>query len=190
MSKMVLVRIIAAVLVILALGAIWFVKTGSRKTEIPATIETVTAAPSAIASGESPATDTGDLLITTKMDLPLFRSSGLPVVIDFGSKSCIPCKEMAPVLEELNKSLKGKAIIRFVDVWKYRDLASDIPLQVIPTQLFFDASGKPYTPDEALRLPFIQYNAKTTGEHVFTMHEGGLTKEQLQSILVSLGMKQ
>ena len=83
----------------------------------------------------------------------------------------------------------GKAIIRFVDVWKYRDLAEDIPLQVIPTQIFFDADGKPFTPPDSLEIPFTMYRNKETNEPVFTAHEGGLSKEELQRILDLMGMK-
>jgi thioredoxin 1 len=126
--------------------------------------------------------------LTKAFDLATFRSYGVPVIIDFGADSCIPCKEMAPVLVALHDELKGKAIIRIVDVWKYRELAEGIPLQVIPTQVFFDADGKPFTPPESLGIPFTMYSNKETNEHVFTTHEGGLTKEQLLAIIDAMGM--
>lgn len=40
-------------------------------------------------------------------------ASGKPTVADFGARSCIPCKRMAPILEELNNELKGKANVLF-----------------------------------------------------------------------------
>ena len=98
------------------------------------------------------------------------------------------CKEMAPVLEELNTALEGKAIIRFVDVWKYRDLATGVPIQVIPTQVFFDATGKPFTPPENFPIQFNRYSLRDTNEHVFTTHEGGLDKSQMMAILTAMGM--
>jgi thioredoxin 1 len=127
--------------------------------------------------------------ITKPFDLEGYKASGLPVIIDFGADSCIPCKEMAPVLADLHGSLKGKAIIRFVDVWKYRDLSQGYPIQVIPTQVFFDAAGKPFTPPESLGIPVNMYSTRDADEHVFTTHEGGLTKDQLLSILRAMGMK-
>ncbi len=129
------------------------------------------------------------LNLTTPFDLAEYRSAGVPVIIDFGADSCIPCRQMAPVLVELHRELQGKAIIRFVDVWKYRDLANGIPLQVIPTQVFFDASGKPFTPSEKLQIPMNQYMIRDANEHVFTTHEGGLTKDQLLAILYKMGME-
>jgi thioredoxin 1 len=207
-------RIAVIALVVGAIGAVWIIKSASRRAETALKIETP-AAPSPGAS-PSPAMDgpassasgapsippspqaaiakkpsaiiDGPLQITGPFDLKAFTSSGLPVIIDFGADSCIPCREMAPVLVDLHGSLKGKAIIRFIDVWKYRDLSQGYPLQVIPTQVFFDASGKPFTPPDMLGIPFTMYSTRDTNEHVFTIHEGGLTKDQMLSILRAMGM--
>lgn len=40
---------------------------------------------------------------------------GLPRLLDVGSHSCIPCKLMAPVLEDLKRDYSGKLIVEFVD---------------------------------------------------------------------------
>ena len=69
-------------------------------------------------------------------------TSGRPSVIDFGARSCIPCKKMAPILEELNRELSGKANVLFNDVWKDDSLASGYRIQMIPTQIFFNAKGQ------------------------------------------------
>jgi len=69
-------------------------------------------------------------------------ASGKPTVADFGARTCIPCKKMAPILEELNRELKGKANVTFTDVWATPDMAKDYRVQMIPTQIFFDAKGK------------------------------------------------
>ncbi len=69
-------------------------------------------------------------------------TSGKPTVADFGARSCIPCKKMAPLLEELNLELKGRANVLFTDVWATQALAKQYRVQMIPTQIFFDTSGK------------------------------------------------
>ncbi|MDD5285232.1 MAG: thioredoxin family protein [Desulfuromonadaceae bacterium] len=69
-------------------------------------------------------------------------TSGKPTVADFGARTCIPCKKMAPILEELNRELKGRANILFTDVWKENKLGGQYRIQMIPTQIFFDAKGK------------------------------------------------
>ncbi len=69
-------------------------------------------------------------------------ASGKPTVADFGARTCIPCKKMAPILEELNRELKGKANVTFTDVWATPAIAQGYRVQMIPTQIFFDARGK------------------------------------------------
>ncbi|MDD2898316.1 MAG: thioredoxin family protein [Desulfuromonadaceae bacterium] len=69
-------------------------------------------------------------------------ASGKPTVADFGARTCIPCKKMAPILEVLNRELKGKANVTFTDVWAAPELAREYRVQMIPTQIFFDANGK------------------------------------------------
>jgi len=69
-------------------------------------------------------------------------SSGKPTVADFGARSCIPCKKMAPILEELNRELSGKANVLFTDVWKDDSITGRYRIQMIPTQIFFDSRGK------------------------------------------------
>jgi len=69
-------------------------------------------------------------------------ASGKPSVADFGARTCIPCKKMAPILEELNRELKGRANVTFTDAWAAPALAKDYRVQMIPTQIFFDAKGR------------------------------------------------
>jgi len=129
------------------------------------------------------------LFVTQKLDMEKLKSYGIPIVIDFGADSCIPCKEMAPVLKELNSELKGRAIIRFVDVWKNQSFADGYPVSTIPTQIFFDSEGKPYNPKNPGELALQKFASETTGEHILTAHVGGLTKEQLLTILNEMGLK-
>jgi len=67
---------------------------------------------------------------------------GLPVLIDLGAGQCIPCKMMAPILEELKSEYESTLIVEFIDVWKKPDEATKYGIKLIPTQIFLDASGK------------------------------------------------
>lgn len=69
-------------------------------------------------------------------------ASGKPTVADFGARTCIPCKKMAPILAELQVELKGRGNVLFTDVWASPGLAQDYRVQMIPTQVFFNAQGK------------------------------------------------
>ena len=49
---------------------------------------------------------------------------------------------MAPILEELKSQYQGKLNVVFIDVWKNPDESKKYKIKVIPTQIFYDASGK------------------------------------------------
>lgn len=66
----------------------------------------------------------------------------LPRLVDLGAGKCIPCKMMAPILEELKKEYKDKFEVVFIDVWEDRQAGAKYGIRVIPTQIFYDASGK------------------------------------------------
>ncbi len=160
-------KVAVLLLIALAIGSIWLVKQKNK-------------------NGQTVA---GTLLVTDSKELEGLRSLGLPVIVDFGADSCIPCKEMAPVLEELNRTLHGKAVVKFVDVWKYKDLAEGYPLRVIPTQFFFDKDGKPFTPSDAKKFQMLLYATEASKEHIFTAHEGGMTRDQLLAVLEEMGVR-
>jgi len=67
---------------------------------------------------------------------------GMVTMIDLGAKKCIPCKMMAPIMEKMEKVYKGKAVIAFIDVWENREQIKRFGIRGIPTQIFFDKSGK------------------------------------------------
>lgn len=129
------------------------------------------------------------LLAATRVDMEKLKSYGLPIMIDFGADSCIPCKEMAPVLKKLNAEWQGKVIVKFVDVWKYPGASADFPVQMIPTQFFFDAEGRPYVPSDPEGMGMQMYSLKDTGEHVYTAHVGGMTEEQIRIVFTEMGIK-
>lgn len=69
-------------------------------------------------------------------------STPLPRLLDLGATKCIPCKMMAPVLEELRKENAGRLQVDFIDVWENPAVGEGYGIRSIPVQIFFDASGK------------------------------------------------
>ncbi|MBN1972439.1 MAG: hypothetical protein JW787_02275 [Sedimentisphaerales bacterium] len=67
---------------------------------------------------------------------------GLPVLVDVGADTCIPCKLMAPILKELKEELKGRIIVQFLNLNEYSGFADEYKISVMPTQIFYDASGE------------------------------------------------
>jgi len=66
----------------------------------------------------------------------------LPRLVDLGAGKCIPCKMMAPILEELKEEYKGQFDVVFIDVWENEAAGDQYGIRMIPTQIFFDAEGK------------------------------------------------
>jgi len=180
-KKGLVLKIIIPVLIISAIAGVWIVKNNNNNQ---------TGLAESDKSGEI-VTENSDfeLHVTEKINIEKLKSYGLPIVIDFGADSCIPCKEMAPVLKELNAELQGKAIIKFVDVWKYKELAQGYPISLIPTQIFIDAEGNPFTPKDPQAMQMKMYTSRDNGEHIFTAHEGGMTKDQMLRALEEMGLE-
>ncbi len=80
--------------------------------------------------------------LQTAWGAPEIPEKDMVTMVDLGSTSCIPCKMMEPVLENLSKEYKGRAAILFVDVKKDRKMARKFDIRAIPTQIFFDKRGK------------------------------------------------
>jgi len=69
-------------------------------------------------------------------------ASSLPRLVDLGAGKCIPCKMMAPILEELNEEYADRMEVQVIDVWENPDAGREYKVNIIPTQIFYDASGK------------------------------------------------
>jgi thioredoxin 1 len=69
-------------------------------------------------------------------------ASGKPVLVDFGANSCVPCRQLRPILKEVSKEYSGKAEVLVIDVYKYQGLAKEHKIMLIPTLVFFDSKGK------------------------------------------------
>ncbi len=168
-----LAKIIIPILMVCIIGGIWFFQSSGNNTE------------------NEVESDKKFPLTVTSVDLDALSKHELPIIIDFGADECVPCKEMAPVLETLNDEMQDKAIIQFVDVWKNPEAIEEFPVQVIPTQFFVNADGTPYVPnsDIASVIPFYLHKDPLTQEHLYTFHPGGLTEENLRVILKDMGVE-
>ena len=66
----------------------------------------------------------------------------LPKLLDLGATKCIPCKMMVPVLEGLKQEYAGKMTVEFIDVWQNEAAGKEYRVEMIPTQIFYDATGR------------------------------------------------
>ncbi|MFH1616141.1 MAG: organomercurial lyase [Planctomycetota bacterium] len=70
------------------------------------------------------------------------EAQSIPKLVDLGAGKCIPCKMMTPILEELKTEYQGRLNVTFIDVWENPDEAKKYGIKMIPTQIFYDSSGK------------------------------------------------
>ena len=90
----------------------------------------------------------------------------LPKLLDFGAGKCIPCKKMAPILQELSEEYKGRVIIKIIEIYEEKELTQINRIRLIPTQIFFDSKN-----NEVFR------------------HEGFMDKEAIKKIFQQMGVK-
>lgn len=81
---------------------------------------------------------------TSKELLAMARTKGIPVMMEVGSVNCIPCRQMKPILDKLEKQYKDRLQVIFVDIGKDEEkkVATMYGVFVIPTQIFLDKNGK------------------------------------------------
>nr|WP_321260927.1 thioredoxin family protein [uncultured Pseudodesulfovibrio sp.] len=113
--------------------------------------------------GEGKVKSPAELISGDPQDVPI---PGMITMVDIGAHSCIPCKMMTPVIEELSKEYEGRVAIVFIDVWEHRAEAKKYGIKSIPTQIFYDVEGK-----EQFR------------------HVGFFDKESIVAKLIELGAK-
>lgn len=89
-----------------------------------------------------PAASTAPAVRTTDDAVQAALALGKPVVAEFGSVSCVSCREMKPILAELQREHGAKLTVVDVDVLKERQYLARYRIQLMPTQVFFDAQGR------------------------------------------------
>ena len=65
-----------------------------------------------------------------------------PVLVDFYADWCGPCRNIAPVVEELAEHYEGQLNVRKVDVDDNAELAAQFGIRSIPTLIVFN-HGEP-----------------------------------------------
>jgi len=64
-------------------------------------------------------------------------NSNVPVLVDFWAEWCMPCKMLAPTIEELAKEYKGRMKFAKMDTDNCRETALKFGISAIPTLIVF-----------------------------------------------------
>ena len=74
----------------------------------------------------------------TDSEFQLFiAGASLPVLVDFYSPTCGPCKSLAPIIATLSKEYHGKVIIAKLDTSTNPGTAMHYQIRGVPSLLFF-----------------------------------------------------
>lgn len=85
--------------------------------------------------------------------------------VELGSDSCIPCKEMRPVMDGIQQAFGDQIEIIFYDIWEDDAPAREYGVQMIPTQVFLDDKG-------------VELHR----------HTGFYPQEEIEALLIELGL--
>ena len=163
-----IMRILVPALIVIAVIGIYIVKNNNDKKAL-----------------ENNGSDTK----TAVFDLEELKKEKLPIVLDFTSATCPPCREMEPTLHKLKEEYKGKVIIKSISVDADIKGINDFPVKVTPTLFFFDEKGEPYKPSNDIDIQMIEYSSKTDNKHIYTAREGLLTEDEFLQIFEDMGIK-
>jgi thioredoxin 1 len=66
-----------------------------------------------------------------------YQTKNKLVLVDFWASWCVPCRMMAPVLNEIATELSGNSHVGKVNVEQYQSLAQKFKVRGIPTLILF-----------------------------------------------------
>lgn len=70
------------------------------------------------------------------------RESGRPLIADFGLGLCKQCKQQKAALDEVEAAYGDRIVVRMVMVNREQALVDRYKVELIPTLIFFDSTGK------------------------------------------------
>ena len=65
-----------------------------------------------------------------------FMATELPIVLDFSAAWCGPCKQLAPIIDELSEEYAGRIAVGKCDIEEADDLTMEYGIRNVPTVLF------------------------------------------------------
>jgi len=61
----------------------------------------------------------------------------VPVLVDFWAEWCMPCRSLAPIIDEVADEYVGKVKVGKLDIDANQQISSKLGIQIIPTILLF-----------------------------------------------------
>ena len=73
----------------------------------------------------------------TEEEYDKITNSDVPVLIDFKAAWCGPCKQLKPILDELQAEYQGKLKVVYIDVDQNKSLADKMKISSIPLMVYY-----------------------------------------------------
>lgn len=89
--------------------------------------------------------------------------AGKPTVVEFGANNCTACREMKPILGQVARENGARVSVVDIDLLKTTGYVSAYKIQLMPTQVFFDAHGRETS----------RHMGKISAEEILARLEGG-----------------
>lgn len=81
------------------------------------------------------------ILLASCGAVKLVETNRLPTVVKVGRTTCIPCRKMSKLFEELEPKMKGLATVTIVDIDEDPDAVKRFNVTGIPVTIFYRSDG-------------------------------------------------
>jgi thioredoxin len=96
------------------------------------------------------------LVVTTDTFESEVLNSEVPVLVDFWAEWCGPCRQVAPVMDQIAEEYEGAVKVAKVDVDAESALAGHFGISSIPTIAFFEPGEQPKAVVGALAKEMVE----------------------------------